>query len=468
MKTKIFTSLLTIMLLTLFSCKDFLDIKPKGQIIPSSTDDYRQILDYVGNKNSVSFRIDVMKSYGITDYLSDDYQVVDSAGYEGLPDDRYNRYTWAKEAGYLVPPENEDLDWRTLYGQIYIMNSAIGGIPDATGPEDVRNALMGEAKVHRAFCYLALVNIYAKHYNPATAATDMGVPLHLNVSLTASLARATVQEVYDQILKDLSEAAQHLPATQPYNFRPTSASAYALLARTYLYQGNYAKVLENANMCLSINNFLYDLNLDPFEDDFKSWDDREILLQKERPSGSAGNTYYYYYYQTSDSLNVEGTFDVNNDLRYSLKFNGYTYNENPRRWKGETAYYECVGVTVPEVYLMRAEANARLNSTAEAIADLNKLRMNRFAPENYIDYTNSYSQAEVIQLVMDERRRELWGRGLRWFDLKRYNAIENANITITRNFSGDQLAPGDAHWVMPIGGKYIGLNPEIEQNEGYN
>lgn len=65
--------------------------------------------------------------------------------------------------------------------------------------------------VGRAFEYLTLVNAYANHYDPSTAATDPGVPLMLDKISINNLQRATVQEVYDQIKADLDEAAPNLP-----------------------------------------------------------------------------------------------------------------------------------------------------------------------------------------------------------------------------------------------------------------
>lgn len=482
MKTKIYTRLLAIMLLlTFFSCEDYLDIKPKGQMIPETTDDYRQILDFIGNKNSVGFRIDMLNTYGITEYLSDNSQP-NQTRYNSLKADQINRFHWCTN-GYLVEVDQEDLDWRTMYGQIYIMNSAIENIPGATGPEEVKASMIAEAKVHRAFCYLGLVNIYAKHYTEASAATDLGVPLKLTTSLLESLERATVQEVYDQIILDLTEAIPDLPAQQEYNLRPTSAAAYGLLARTYLFQGNYQLALENAEDCLAISDFLYDLHeimhhdgrTDKFATSFTSWDDQEILLQKEVPAGSTGGGYYYSWYNWCDSLTLDATYDdMDNDLRLPLKFNkvsntDYQYYEVRNRWAGETYYYAVHGVCTPEVLLTRAEANARLGNPNLAIADLDELRVNRFIHGTYTNYSdNTYTQAEVIQLVIDERRRELFGRNMRWFDLRRLNAVENANITISRVLTGEQLTPGDDHWVMPIGRIYIGLNPEILQNPGYD
>ena len=99
------------------------------------------------------------------------------------------------------------------------------------------------------------------------------------------------------------------------------------------------------------------------------------------------------------------------------------------------------------------------------IGTLNTIRKNRYLTAAFVNLDQSaYTQAQVLDLVKEERRRELWGKGLRWFDLKRYNALDNAGISITRFFSGDKLMPSDKEWVLPIGELYISMNPEIIQN----
>ncbi|HBG24452.1 MAG TPA: hypothetical protein DEO54_06770 [Rikenellaceae bacterium] len=492
MKTKnIFHWLLFALIIIITGCNEYLDIKPKGQMIPSSIDDYRKILDFVGNKNSVGLQSTIYNTYGIANFLTDDYQVADSTTYKsilsvaGVPlNDRGDLFRWAKE-GAIYTEEQEDPDWLSMYGQIYIANTAIDGVPKVPGSESAKNALIAEAKFHRAFCHLALVNIYAKHYTAANADKDPGIPLRLDLSLTAPLTRASIKEVYDAIIDDLETATPNLPTSQQFNHRPNRASGYALLARVYLYQGNYAKALEKANLGLALTNFLYDFNTvlvrtvgDAKYNFFNvalvanAWFDKELLCQKE--SCMVSGTYHYSY-MLSDAQTVNNLFDVVNDLRFFVKFGtlsgaSYTYGEISRRWA--TQYYPIVGVTLPEMLLTRAEALARIGGAANltsAIADLNYLRVNRYITGTHIDYiAANYNKEQVIQLILNERRRELWGNGLRWFDLKRLNAIENANITIKRNFTNDMLPPGDVHWVMPIGKKYINQSPEIIQNEGYN
>jgi starch-binding outer membrane protein, SusD/RagB family len=115
--------------------------------------------------------------------------------------------------------------------------------------------------------------------------------------------------------------------------------------------------------------------------------------------------------------------------------------------------------------LIKAESSARNGNYQDAIAILNTLRKKRFTPSDYKDLTSS-NKEDALKLILDERRRELFGRGYRWFDQKRLNKESAYAETVTRVFKGVTytLVPNDNHYVYAIAEKYINLNPEIEQN----
>jgi len=125
-------------------------------------------------------------------------------------------------------------------------------------------------------------------------------------------------------------------------------------------------------------------------------------------------------------------------------------------------------LTIPEVLLIRAESNARLGNIQNAMNDLNYLRLHRFTttdPE--IVNLSASSVEEALQHTLDERRRELCFRGVRFFDIKRLNAVDNANIGITRlDLDGTEVSmpAGDFRWAMPIPPLEILLDPSIQQN----
>jgi starch-binding outer membrane protein, SusD/RagB family len=467
--------LLLVLLISFSGCDDdFLDIKPKGQMIPETTDDYRKLLDMIVESN-VGLEVTTIRTSGIANYLADDFQLGDSANYFFVNgNDLWGMYSWAED-NFLYDIDREDVDWKALYGGIYTMNSVINGVPNASGPQSDKDQLLAEAKVHRAFNFLTLVNIYAKHYS-SNAASDPGVPLRLTLSLSSSLERASVEKVYEQILKDLSEAYPNLPDMPAFKHRPSKASALGLLARTYLYMGNYEQALNFANQALDISDFLYEfaqvMNAN-HQFGISAWFDNEMLLMKTTTSRTSGGTLYHHSYIWCSASVVESVFDTENDLRYFNKFarqvnspNRYNYREGYNRWNGGFMYFPHVGVTIPEVLLTAAECEARIGDVGRAVQLVNRLAESRYKTGTYNALITT-NRETAIQFILGERRRELWARGLRWFDLRRLNALEGANITIQRTFTNHRLAPGDRGWVMPIARLYTGQNPEISQNEGY-
>lgn len=450
--------ILILMVAIFTSCNDWLEIKPKGKIIPVKVEDYRLLMDQSQNRGSSS---GFVQSYGNVLYSTDDVNMYDEAydAYYGLSSQSI--YKWDKKF-YL--DEEEDDVWSSLYSQIYVCNVVISEVLDTKGDEAAKKEVYAEAKVQRAFAYFLLTNIYGKHYNSATAATDLSVPLNVEPLIEGTLNRSTVAEAYKLIEDDIAEVIDLLPETSELNHRPTQASTYALLSRIALYKGEYDKAKQAADKSLAITDFLYDYNTIGKNSWYKTVIDlpknpfnKEVLLNK-----GATNRYALIY--------------PSNDLK-SL------YNEDAdMRWKGqmveewfppfshlvfivEHTVGRQVGITVSEVMLNKAESLARIGDYAEAINILNTIREKRFETGKYVALTAS-DRNDAISKVKEERRRELAFHGLRWFDLKRYNTNDNANISLNRTVKGEDytLAPNSLRWVFPIANKYIIKNPEITQN----
>jgi hypothetical protein len=115
--------------------------------------------------------------------------------------------------------------------------------------------------------------------------------------------------------------------------------------------------------------------------------------------------------------------------------------------------------------LIKAESAARAGNISVCMELLNALRAKRFRPADLTQLTAA-SNADALKLVIDERRRELFGRGFRWFDMRRLNQDAAFAKTYTRTFKGVSynLEPNSNRYVYAIANKYILLNPEIEQN----
>lgn len=441
-------------LMTLAGCgRDYLDIKPKGKVIPSTYKDYRLLMNNVN---------DLVSSYGTDEMASDNVEYYEQQGLDYLGTSTYRIHTWQDDVWMST---DNDGQWSSLYKQVYMANVVVEGMKTVTdGSEKERNQLIGEALVHRAFAYLSLVNLYAVQYDASSAASDKGVPLLLAPATDAKLNRASVKAVYDQLLADLHQATSLLGTSSTSAYEPTLAAAYALQARAYLIRGEYQDALKAASKTLEIKNQLTDYNkavADPRNTFPQNRNNPETILMK-----TVSNSYAWF----SLSRDLQTEFkDSLIDLRYKIlfttttdPFNGYLY------YYGEFLSFDArlVGPTVPEMYLVRAECNARLNNVAAAMQDLNILRKMRIATAAYVPFTAATAE-EALRLVLSERRRELCFKGQRLFDMKRLNKDPRFAKTVTHTYNGQTytLKPNDYHYVFPVAPKLMQLNPELEPNE---
>lgn len=456
--------------LCLLSCDrdEFLDITPKGLIIPTKASDYRLMLDQVDSQGAAN------GFYNCIDddtYLSDELKITDDDALVGptrYSESDINNYLWKDNSA--INSEHVDGDWNRMYNQIFNSNIIINGLVDAEGTAAEIAQLDAEARVHRAYAYLLLVNMYAKHYDPTTANSDLGIPLRDDERLDGSLVRATVQETYDFILNDLSESfINALPDISEKKIRPSKASAYAILARTYLYMGNFDLALDFADRSLGLYNTVTDLTtlpaspfsfLSPDLVDLPAYHETaELLLAKGRVSVG------FRPQELSDAFLA--LFELTNDVRYK----GIFARDFVPPFQIVVAYdvqleagLRLTGPTVPEMMLTKAECLARNGDITGAIDLLNELRVYRLTTPTDLSYPATADEA--LTIVKQERAREFILKGYRWFDIKRYNAYDNANITLTKTYKGEtvSLTPGDNRWVRPINRRLNEMNPELELN----
>ncbi|MCP2028409.1 hypothetical protein L1276_003579 [Flavobacterium sp. HSC-32F16] len=453
----------------LTSCDNYVDIQTEGKLIPKETVNYRYLLQGAATFNS---------TYNLVDVASDDIVMRDDhANYfnQYFSGSAYNRpyvdtYKWANE---IIPVGERDNDMNSLYASLYTCNVIINEVMTSTnGTEAERLAIKGEAQVHRAFIFLTLVNVFGKAYDPATASTDLGIPLLTVPTVTENVTRASVKEVYDQIVKDLTEAVSS--GLKPVNrsrsvWFPSKASAYGLLARTNLYMGNYTEALQNAESALALQNTL--LNLEDYENagDYgwpRTFDDPENILAKE------STTYMYSPIFLSLSDELLNSFDTK-DLRYQLYTRsistmtygtltqGRAYSKELLSGDGRNA-----GPTVPEMYVIKAECEARAGNAGTAMTTINTLRKKRFKAADYTDLT-AVDANDALVKVLAERRKELMGRaGFRWADLKRLNKDPRFAKTITHKYLTETftIEPNGNRYQFPFAAIYFDYAPDLQQN----
>ncbi|RYG54894.1 MAG: RagB/SusD family nutrient uptake outer membrane protein [Chitinophagaceae bacterium] len=348
--------------------------------------------------------------------------------------------------------------WQGPYNLIYNCNALLEGIKDNQALTlATRNQLQGEALMLRAYAHFYLTSFFGAV--PLVITTDY----RINTSLAPSSSQAVLQSV----IADLSQAQELLPADYASygseRIRPNSAAPTALLARVYLYAGDYQK--SEAAATQVITNPLYGMGT--LNETFLKNSKESILAYK--PIGvfytGEGGAFILSGRPTEMSLKpsfVQGFAD--GDQRRASWISKITatgvdyYFPFKYKLKTATAYSEySVLLRLAEQYLIRAEARARLNKQDLALADLQVIRSRAgLAKPN-----GNPSQTEILTMILDERKFELFTEAAhRWFDLRRFGQIDGVIATAKPGWKAHAA-------LLPIPSAELNLNHQLVQNPGY-
>lgn len=441
----------------LCGCDSFLDVTPKGMLIPEKVQDFDELM---GDPVNVS------GAYALVDMCSDNVVIPDDYLTYYITTDKGKAYTWQKE---FYKAEEDDMTWNGAYEIIYTCNLVMQETPGATGGSDAYKAqVMAEAKINRAYYYWFLHSCYAPAYDPETASVDLSVPLVLEPDLEVKVSRATSDKVVAQILEDLKDVAMDLPVESASEYHIPRMAAYGLAARVNLFFGNYDAALENAEEALKFNSKLLDYDTLYFYDESNPY---EGVANRPLPEYSPELIMYrsaYYSSILSSSLmspELLEIFDTEIDLRYKLNFTTLKWDGTPSKEPYPTIISDCdYSIGVPEMMLIKAECLARKNDPG-ALDVLNMLRKKRIAADKYTDLPR-VSGDKLLEVVLEERQRELAFNGVRFFDMKRLAKEGIYTRTLTRQFGETTytLEPNSNRYMFPIAAKVRLLNNNIVQN----
>lgn len=410
------------LLLAFSSCSNFLEEKPDiKMVVPKSLDDAEFLLNDYTTMNT---------AYPVYGEWSTDQYDVSPETFDGVMNlDQRNAYTWTDE------PYNDVVQWQRPYKVVYNANQALDIISklEAESATEKAKNIVGIAHFFRAFAFQQVAEVFAPAYQQETASAEMGIPLRLDPAIDVPSTRASLKQSYEQIVSDYKMAAGRLPLNEAIKGRPFRASAYAGLARAFLYMGDYQQAYQYADSCLQTQSELMDFNT------LKATDNLpipkfnvEVLFAAV--SANAGPM----------SLN-NGLVDSvlyksyrSNDLRKGIFFKKNSYPENSYSFKGN--YDKAnnnlfVGLTTSEMYLIKAESAVRIGKISEALLAVNTLLQKRQDKNNYIPITETNPDV-LLPLVLQERQKELLFRGRRWSDLKRLNLDARFQKNLTRIVKG--------------------------------
>ncbi len=469
-------------LMGLISCKkDFLEVIPKGKLIATTTTDYDKSLDNL-------ILLNIAAVFGASSpqvVLGDEVAAVDPY-FAGANLITQRLFRWEN---VIYEPDQDPNEMIVPMKNIYTYNKIINEVMGASdGTEEEKKSIRAEAMAGRAWTYFLLINYYGKPYNRASAATDLGFPIVTEADVTAThFTRATVQDVYDFIIKDITTAIADLPARTTERLRMSKAAAEGLLGKVYVFMGMYDKALPLLNASLNdISTASIPIKLYDYNQAFAS--DGEFM-----PIGSFGPNYplvpnneevlYGKQFVNSWSfLNNELVLTPqatalyrSSDLRLKFfsksTFSGSDYPKGLLRRTSPTNTQ--FGVILPELYLLRAECKARLNDPDGAVTDLETLRKNRMpASDAEVPDSIKANQESLIAFIFEERTREFSLQGYRWFDMRRLfvdpdykslvkttHTLYDANGEVKATF---KLRP--ERLVLQFAPKIINQNPGMKNN----
>lgn len=451
---RIFTLFSFVAILLLFgSCKKYLDAKPEKSIqIPKTIADLQALLDYADDMNNIGA--------AALEVCSDDYYLPDNIWNALTSVTRKNLYIWERDVF------NDNLnpgDWAATYIPVYKSNvvlEGLGKLERVSSNATEYDQIKGAALLYRSRSFLEALQIWALPYDHNSAPNTLGVPLRLGSDFNEVSVRSSIRQCYDQVIADLKKAAILLPVTPQHVMRPSRPAAFGLLARTYLMMQDYGNAGLYADSCLHLKNTLIDYNVlnSTAAFPFPRFNAEVIFSTTIIPQNNSANG-------RIDSILYRSYSE--NDLRKKLYFKAFTAATGGGfGFKG--SYYAANnlfnGIATDEMLLIRAESRARKGFGSEALEDLNTLLLKRYANGKFVPYTLT-NTADVLGLILTERRKELLFRGLRWADLKRLNKESRFKITLKRNLNGNvyELLPDDQKYALAIPNSVIELSG-IPQN----
>jgi starch-binding outer membrane protein, SusD/RagB family len=438
-------------LVSLSSCGDILEPQPRLDISSESA-----ITDKRGAEATLLGAYSELQSnnyYGFA-YPALAYLSADGVDWSGS----YNFYQQFDLNA--IPSENSSIKsvWSQIYRVVNVSNNLIEKVPaiqDRNLTEVQRQKLLGEAYFLRALAYFDLGRAWG------------GVPLVLQPTVDKNsgkgIGRATLEQTYGQVLADLEQAEELLPALTVRS-RASKEAVWALKARLYLYQQNWEKAEEYATLVINSGKASLVQPYSAFYTD-KLTEESILELAYDNADRNSHANYWLtssrggrYEWKPSASITQDLLNPAIGGTRSALigsQVNGGTETIYGQKYtKVATGEDGAFILRVAEQYLIRAEARLKQNNLPGGLADLNEVRARaELQPLVILDL-----QAALLA-VEQERRVELAFEGHRWFDLIRTDRAEEVLGIKDRN-----------KLLFPIPNSELLADPDLgpeDQNPGY-
>lgn len=319
--------------------------------------------------------------------------------------------------------------WTYFYKVISNCNILLEHLSSLEGDQATIKSIRGQALALRGWSYFYLVRMFQQTYS--IAKNMPGVPLYVNRTLPemAQNDRASVDEIYSQIIKDLTEAVELLAGYKREDITYIDQTvALGFLSELYLTMENWQQAADCANRARS----KYELmTKEEFQSGF-SKENREWMwgFHQTAEDNIKGSNLFFCWATNghreavnagvNNNIGLDEKFvalfdesDVRNQFFISVTTDLYTSG----KFRDEAPNHlgDMINMRAAEMYLIEAEALARLGRTGEALSLLNHLQKQREVSR----LTENMNQAELIDAILLERRKELYSEGFDLFDLLR-------------------------------------------------
>ncbi|MCT4601705.1 MAG: RagB/SusD family nutrient uptake outer membrane protein [Marinifilum sp.] len=326
-----------------------------------------------------------------------------------------------------------------------------------------KDRIKGEAFFARGILYYELVRNFGLPYN-ASSSTDPGVPIILkgtsNLTDAQEMAgRATVNQVYDQVISDLKEAEVLLPSVTNA-VRASMYSAKAFLARVYLSKKDYTNASNYANEVIDNGGFSLDGNPASSFGPASTQESVFAIIHTSTDNLSndnAGLNDYFSPLERADISIPQSTLDLfaDGDLRLSSLFIEVDDQMWSNKWIADDANLPIIRLA--EMYLISAESLYELGGSEGDASDMLNVIRNRASLDDI-----TVTGTDLRDSIRMEFIREFIAEGHAVYDLQRWQ--------LPVGFSDGSLATvpwNDPSLVFPIPQREIDVNPNLGQNPGY-
>ncbi|GHS91496.1 membrane protein [Bacteroidia bacterium] len=452
--------------------------------------------------NGVSVESSIATTADLTDALNGLYNAVKSSSFLGkhvavlgdiladnafISTNNYGRYLSDNAYNFSQNSATSSSVWSQGY---YVILQANRIISAELPTDNTIDHLRGEAYAIRGLSYLVLVNFFGAPYTikpDAPGVPIVTIPTFIT-GTSSKPARNTVAEVYDQIIEDLTTAVKLIPENgidaKYHNTSSNYISKYAakaILSRAYLYKGDYANARDAALEVVQKGGY----KLTSSEADFLTyWSTNtpstnkvetiwELNMSVTSNLGSDGLDHMYNQAGYGDLLSNKEVYDLysETDRRKQLIIDG------TRRGGGQKSYInnkytntssgdrdEVKVIRYAEVILTLAEGYAKTNDEPNALKYLNQIAQLR--DPGFAGYTSGGQQ--LINDIVNERRKELAFEGLRLFDLTRLNLEIVRPVQPFSTTTYPYVSLTDYKRIQPIPQSELDANSNIpENNPGY-